>query len=249
MAIPVETRPGEVAQVDFGHVGKPFDPVERVMRHHEDVRVVLVLGHSRHMVARLVFDQKVATWLRLHIEAFVEDLGGVQEVVVPDNLKSAVVRAAFGVGGATALNRSYRELARHYGFKVDPAPIYQPKKKEGGGRREVREGELLPRAGRGGRRCPAADGLFASVWGSELSAVRAMRRERRPRRSYARSCTSLYFARVSALATESPESSTTCPLSAGLNVTSPRHSPLTLTTLNVFRSYELEVMRPPGGTS
>lgn len=48
---------------------------------------------------------------------------------MPDNLKAAVVRAAFGVGGATALNRSYRELARHYGFKVDPAPIYQPKKK------------------------------------------------------------------------------------------------------------------------
>ncbi len=89
---------------------------------------VMVLGHSRHMVARLVFDQKVATWLQLHVEAF-EELGGVPEVVVPDNLKTAVVRAAFGVGGATALNRSYRELARHYGFKVDPAPIYQPKKK------------------------------------------------------------------------------------------------------------------------
>lgn len=34
------------------------------------------------------------------------------EVVVPDNQKSAVVRAAFG-GGATALNRSYHELTRH----------------------------------------------------------------------------------------------------------------------------------------
>lgn len=126
VAIPVETRPGEVAQVDFGHVGKLFDPVARVMRHA--YVFVMVLGHSRHMVARLVFDQKVSTWLQLHLEAF-EDLGGVPEVVVPDNLKSAVVRAAFGVGGATALNRSYRELARHYGFKVDPAPIYQPKKK------------------------------------------------------------------------------------------------------------------------
>jgi hypothetical protein len=40
-----------------------------------------------------------------------------------------VIRAAFGVDGGTALNRSYRELARHYRFKVDPAPIYQPKKK------------------------------------------------------------------------------------------------------------------------
>ena len=66
--------------------------------------------------------------LSIRNEAF-EELGGVPEVVVPDNLKSAVVRAAFGVGGATALNRSYRELAKHFGFKVDPAPPYQPKKK------------------------------------------------------------------------------------------------------------------------
>ncbi len=126
VAIPVETRPGEVAQVDFGYVGKLYDPVERVMR--KAWVFVLVLGHSRHMVARVVFDQRVETWLRLHIEAF-EELGGVPEVLVPDNLKAAVVSAAFGVGGATALNRSYRELARHYGFKVDPAPVYQPKKK------------------------------------------------------------------------------------------------------------------------
>jgi hypothetical protein len=41
-----------------------------------------------------------------------------------------VVRAAFGVASdSTALNRSYRELARHYGFKVDPTPIYSPEKK------------------------------------------------------------------------------------------------------------------------
>jgi hypothetical protein len=53
----------------------------------------------------------------------------VIETVVPDNLKAAVIRAAFGVDGGTALNRSYRELARHYGFKIDPTPVYAPKKK------------------------------------------------------------------------------------------------------------------------
>lgn len=77
---------------------------------------------------RVVFDQKIETWLRLHAEAFAE-FGGVVETVVPDNLKAAVVRAAFGLDGDTALNRSYRELARFYGFKVDPAPPRQAKKK------------------------------------------------------------------------------------------------------------------------
>jgi transposase len=126
VAIPVETRPGEVAQVDFGEIGRLWDPVTGRLR--RAWVFVMVLGHSRRMVARIVFDQKVDTWLQLHVEAFAE-LGGVPEVVVPDNLKAAVVRAAFGVGGAVALNRSYRELARHYGFKVDPAPVRQPKKK------------------------------------------------------------------------------------------------------------------------
>ena len=126
VAIPVETRPGEVAQVDFGYVGRLYDPHARVLR--KAWVFVMVLGYSRHMFARIVFDQTVETWLRLHVQAF-EELQGVVEVVVPDNLKAAVVRAAFGVEGPTALNRSYRELARHYGFKVDPTPVYDPRKK------------------------------------------------------------------------------------------------------------------------
>jgi hypothetical protein len=64
----------------------------------------------------------------VHIEAFAE-LDGAPAAIVPDNLKAAVIRAAFGVDGAASLNRSYRELARHYGIKIDPAPIYAPKKK------------------------------------------------------------------------------------------------------------------------
>jgi transposase len=126
VVIPVETRPGEVAQVDFGEIGRVYDAATGKLR--RAWVFVMVLGHSRRLVARLCFDQKVETWLRMHVEAFAE-LGGVPEVIVPDNLKAAVIRAAFGVGGATTLNRSYRELARYYGFKVDPAPVRQPKKK------------------------------------------------------------------------------------------------------------------------
>ncbi len=126
VAIPVETAPGDVAQVDFGYVGKLYDPSCGQLR--KAWVFVMVLAHSRRMVTRLCFDQKIETWLRVHVEAFAE-LGGAPRTIVPDNLKAAVVRAAFGVDGAASLNRSYRELARHYGLKIDPAPIYQPKKK------------------------------------------------------------------------------------------------------------------------
>lgn len=81
VAIPVVTKPGEVAQVDFGAIGKRFDPVARTLR--QAFVFVMVLGHSRHMVARIVFDQKVSTWIQLHVEAF-DELGGVPEVIVPD---------------------------------------------------------------------------------------------------------------------------------------------------------------------
>ncbi len=126
VAIPVETEPGEIAQVDFGYVGKLYDAAGGVLR--KAWVFVMVLAFSRRMVVRIVFDQKIETWLRLHVESFAE-LGGVVATVVPDNLKAAVIRAAFGVDGAASLNRSYRELARHYNLKIDPAPIYAPKKK------------------------------------------------------------------------------------------------------------------------
>jgi transposase len=126
VAIPVETKPGEVAQVDFGYAGRLYDPDGGMLR--RAWVFVMVLGHSRHMFARVVFDQTVETWVRLHVEAF-EELGGVPETIVPDNLKAAVIHAAFGFDEETALNRSYRELARHYGFKIDPTPPHAPKKK------------------------------------------------------------------------------------------------------------------------
>ena len=63
----------------------------------------MVLGFSRHMFARVVFDQRIETWLRLHIETFAT-FGGVVDTVVPDNLKAAVIHAAFGLSDNPALN-------------------------------------------------------------------------------------------------------------------------------------------------
>jgi hypothetical protein len=120
------SRPAEVAQVDFGYAGKLYDPTRGVVR--RAWVWVMILAHSRRMVVRLVFDQRIETWLRLHEQAFAE-LGGCVETVVPDNCRRAVLRAAFGIDGPSELNRSYRELAQHYGFKIDPTPPRSPRKK------------------------------------------------------------------------------------------------------------------------
>lgn len=126
VAIPVDTGPGEVAQVDFGYVGKLFDPDTTTLR--KAWVFVMVLGFSRHQYAHVVFDQKEETWQRLHAQAFAY-FGGVPETVVPDNLKAAVVRMAFGHVADNGIQRGYREVARHYGFMVDPTPPRDPEKK------------------------------------------------------------------------------------------------------------------------
>jgi hypothetical protein len=120
VAIPVTTPPGEVAQVDFAEIGRLLDPVQHVLR--RAWIFLMVLAHSRHQFVRIVFDQRVATWVSLHVEAF-EYFGGVPRVIVPDNLKAAVIRGAFSPSDDVALNRSYRELARqHLMAREFPAP-------------------------------------------------------------------------------------------------------------------------------
>lgn len=122
----VQTRPGDVAQVDFGYVGKLFDPDTGRVR--KAYAFVMVLGHSRLMYVDLVFDQKLETWLDQHQRAF-RYFDAVPQTIVPDNLKAAVLRCYFGFDEKPELNRSYRELARHYGFRVDPTPPYSPQHK------------------------------------------------------------------------------------------------------------------------
>ncbi len=126
VAIPVHTAPGKQAQVDFGYIGLLFDPVTKLKR--KAWVFVMVLSHSRMLFARVVFSQDVPTWLDLHRRAFAF-FGGVPEVIVPDNLKAAVIKAAFKSDEMGEVNRSYRELARHYGFRIDPTPAYSPEKK------------------------------------------------------------------------------------------------------------------------
>lgn len=127
VAIPVITGAGEIAQVDFGYVGQLWDPASGRLR--KAWVFVMVLAHSRHQFARVAFDQRTETWIALHEQAF-QFFGGVPHTIVPDNLKAAVIQAAFSPSDPNpALNRSYRELAQYYGFKVDPAPPAAPQKK------------------------------------------------------------------------------------------------------------------------
>lgn len=126
----IETAPGEEAQVDFGTAGQLVDPRDGVGK--KAWAFVMTLSWSRHQYVEFVFDQEVATWLRCHRHAF-EYFGGVPRRVVSDNLKAAVVRAAFY---DPVVQRAYRECAEHYGFLIAPCrpatPQHKGKVEQGG---------------------------------------------------------------------------------------------------------------------
>jgi transposase len=138
----LEVAPGEEAQVDFGYAGRLHDPDTG-----KDRRAwvfVMVLSHSRHQYAELVFDQTVATWTRLHATAF-EFFGGVPRRLILDNLKAAIVRASLY---DPEIQRSYRELCQHYDVLASPCRPRTPEHKgkvEKGGVHYVKRNALAGR--------------------------------------------------------------------------------------------------------
>ncbi len=119
----IETPPGEEAQVDFGYTGLLLDPQTKTLR--KAWVFVMTLSFSRHQYAHIVFDQKVETWVDLHVRAF-EAFGGTVTRVVLDNLKAGIVLA---VRNDAEAQRSYRELAEHYGFLISPCRPRRPRHK------------------------------------------------------------------------------------------------------------------------
>lgn len=139
----VETAPGEEAQVDFGDAGQMLDTVTGRMR--QAWAFVLTLSWSRHQYVELVWDQKVATWLGLHVRAFAF-FGGVPRRIVTDNLKAAIVKACWNEPQA---NRAYMECAEHYGFLIAPCRPRTPQHKgkvESGGVHYVKRNFLAGRS-------------------------------------------------------------------------------------------------------
>lgn len=119
----VHSEPGEDMQVDFGTVGQLYDPVSKRMR--TAYVFVATLCYSRHQYAELVFDQKIATWIGLHKRAFAF-FGGVPRRIIPDNIKSAVLKALVH---DPILGEAYRKLALHYYFLVSPTIPHTPEHK------------------------------------------------------------------------------------------------------------------------
>jgi transposase len=115
--------PGEEAQLDYGYLGQWADPATGKTR-----RVwafVMVLSASRHLFVRPVLAMPLSAWIEAHVAAL-GFFGGAPRRLVTDNLKASVISPDLY---DPKLNRTYAELASHYGMLVDPARARKPKDK------------------------------------------------------------------------------------------------------------------------
>src|SRR5258708_39645311 len=85
----------------------------------------MVLAYSRHMFVRPVLKMDQQAWTECHVEAFAF-FGGVPARLIPDNLKTGVDKPDLY---DPKVNRSYAELAAHYGCLIDPARSRKPRDK------------------------------------------------------------------------------------------------------------------------
>ncbi len=115
-------RAGEKLFIDYAGHTLPI-----VNRHSGEVQeaqvFIAVLGASNYTYVEVTWTQRLPDWIGSHVRAFAA-LGGVPEVVVPDNLKAAVTHPH---RSEPEFNRTYVEMAAHYGVAIVPARSARPR--------------------------------------------------------------------------------------------------------------------------
>jgi transposase len=117
-------RAGEKLFVDYAGQTMPVvDPHSGEV--HDAEIFIAVLGASNYTYAEATWTQSLPDWIQSHVRAL-HAIGGVPEIVVPDNLKAAVNRAH---RYEPEINRTYADLAHHFGFAIIPARAAKPRDK------------------------------------------------------------------------------------------------------------------------
>ncbi|MGH7416714.1 MAG: IS21 family transposase [Candidatus Rokuibacteriota bacterium] len=119
-----EHHAGEKLFVDFAGMTLPIvDPDSGEVWQAE--LFVAVLGASSYTYAEAFASQSLPDWISGHVHAF-QAMGGCSSIIVPDNLRSGVTRAH---RYEPEINRTYAEMAAHYGCAVIPARPFRPRDK------------------------------------------------------------------------------------------------------------------------
>jgi len=116
---------GDKLFVDYAGDGVPVVIDRRSGERRSAQIFVAVLGASSFTYAQATWTQGIADWISGHVGAF-EAIGGVPALLVPDNTKVAVIKACLY---DPQINRSYADMAAHYGTAILPARPRRPRDK------------------------------------------------------------------------------------------------------------------------
>ncbi len=119
-----EYRAGEKLFVDYAGQTIPVqNPLTGEIQ--EAYLFVATLGASHYTFAEASLSQDLPSWISAHVHTF-QFLGGVPEILVPDNTKTAVTHPS---RYEPDLNPTYQDLADHYGTVVIHARVAKPRDK------------------------------------------------------------------------------------------------------------------------
>jgi len=119
-----DRKAGEKLFVDYsGDTISVINPETGALR--EAQLFVATLGASSLLYAEATWTQQIKDWIGAHVRTL-EFLGGVPQLVIPDNTKTAVTKPCFF---EPTIHRTYADFAAHYGVAILPARPRHPKDK------------------------------------------------------------------------------------------------------------------------
>jgi len=120
----IKRKPGEQLEVDWA--GQTAAIVDRDTGELIPVYIfVAALSSSQYAYVEGFLSQNQESWIAAHVNAF-NFFGGVTRIIVPDNLKTGVEKPSWH---SPVINKTYHEMAEHYGAAVIPARVRKPKDK------------------------------------------------------------------------------------------------------------------------
>jgi len=120
----INRNPGETMEVDWA--GQTANLVDSDTGELIPAYLfVAALTYSGYAYAEAFLSHNQDAWLAAHVNAY-SYFGGVTRIVVPDNLKTGVIKHT---KDEIVLNKSYHELAEYYGTAILPARVNTPKDK------------------------------------------------------------------------------------------------------------------------
>jgi len=120
----INRKPGEIMEVDWA--GQTAAIIDTDTGEVIDINIfVAALPYSGYAYVEGFLSMTQENWIAGHVNAY-NFFGGVTRIVVPDNLRASVDSVT---RTETVINKTYQEMAQHYGTAVIPARVRKPKDK------------------------------------------------------------------------------------------------------------------------